>query len=219
MLKMKYVVLFVVVVLVFSGLVTGSSECEAAVSKPTPEWFNCELIKPAETIVGDEVVVNCSKREKIKNRLVITPLEGVRISITGYDSYGNPLQANIGDLREGRFVFIPRIAGDYLIKVGNEAQIILNVGETPDAYGTPTAAAVAIESSADAEESSVEAAESGGEGDVGQSPPEVTQTGSEAASESEEEGLLDFVVNEMEEDEPGDGVSGFVLMLVSLLIS
>ena len=198
MLKMKYVILSVVAILLFSGLAIASPECTPP--EMITEKIDCKLIKPVDTVVGDLVTINCTKDEKVKNRWVeIGPLNA-RVSVTGYDNEDTPLQSAYGDLNEGEFTFIPRIAGSYLIKVGNDAQIVLEVGENPEAYETPTAAVVTAPPKEEPE----------------LPEPEVVE---EPEPQVEEPGLLDFMVNGVGEEERKGGVSGLMLMLVSLLIS
>ena len=193
---MKSVLYSVIAVFLLLSVAVATPDCG---DPPKMERSPCVLIKPVDTVVGDEIIINCTEWEYINRWVKIGPLN-VRVTITGYDDEDNPLQTNMGDLVDGEFTFIPRIAGGYLIKVGNDAQIPLEVGENPEAYDAPVAAAVAVEP------------------EVVLPEPDTILPEPDAV-EPEERGLLDFMVNGIEEEEGKEGVSGLMLMLVSLLIS
>ena len=208
--------------------VAGASDHPCPANDPNlqNEYERCQLIRPlyydehgkAYSYTDEKILINCSKTVKSTHEEV--PLSGLYVNVVGYDEDANAVQQKKGYTNSnGIFTFTPLVAGDYLFQVeGFKKPSEFEIRDNPNsvqvaAEGTLTGGAVAAEEvgEPEVEKSTEETAE-----------PENSLRPEDASAdgeESEESGFLGFVVNEMEEDEPGDGVSGFVLMLVSLLIS
>lgn len=205
-----YTTVLVFLVFLLLGIASAEVECPYTGGEATTEYSKCSLVKPAETMVGDEVIINCTNYERVNNRWEHTPMSNTRVSITGYDEFDVALHGEaVNTRKDGTYKFVPRIAGKYLVQVfSGDYTAWFDVFENPeDEIDTgPTAALVAVDNGTD----------NNTQEEI--NTTEVNDT-VEVTEPDEERGLFDFVGNGTNSEDGREEASSFVLMLVGLMIS
>jgi hypothetical protein len=201
---MKLIVFSVLIALVLAGGAYASSgECPHTPNPAVSIYNPCFFTQPVTgALAGEERTIVCVKREAVSNRREDTPLSGARIVIEGYNSEKEVIYRLVDALgKDGTRTFTPPQAGEYLVNVANLYITRIEVGENPDApapVASPTGGAVTPAPQEEEEEPEEEELEE---------CPE------------EEVGLLGAVINGTQSEASRQEVHGFVLMLVSFLIS
>jgi hypothetical protein len=215
---MKSVIYGIVLVMLLAGVAGATSSCEAAASKPTKQYTTCFLEKPVETVVGDEITINCTEKTKEGNRLTIEPKSRASFSIIGYNEYDEAIFSDHNSLRgDGTYSFEPRFAGEYLIQISScDYNARFEVGEDPDAEeevnNAITGGAVAADNSAEEPEENETEGNSTEETDT-------QEGGEENSPPKKESNILNIMINGTETEEDKKAVSNFAVLLVGLMIS
>jgi hypothetical protein len=199
---MKLVLYSILLGLVLLALVSAESDCPYNKGEATLEYTKCELIKPYEVVAGDSIIINCTHREKVNNRWEISPLSGKIIYITGYNDDDEPLEyLSVHTKKDGTYEFAPGVVGTYLIQV-EDLNAWFDVGENP----------IVEMGVVDKRKESEEPVE--------ENLAAATLDILEEIEEVEEKSLMDAVVGDASSDEVNESeISGFALMLVSLLLA
>jgi len=113
---MKLLLYILLVGLMLLGVASATSGCSAAADTGPKEGITCWLIKPAETVTGDLVTINCTKWTSPP--YVESPLKGASLHITVYDENLNITENSYAEMSGGRYSFTPNDAGKYLIQIG-----------------------------------------------------------------------------------------------------
>ncbi len=120
---MKLLLFSIAAMAVLGGLAFASFALASPSCTPPEmydEYVSCTIDKPVAPMVGDEIMVNCTKSNKEAGRWVRRPMTSATVYVTGYDPYDYEVveyyQSKTG--RDGTFVFKPNVAAYYGIQVG-----------------------------------------------------------------------------------------------------
>ena len=189
----------------------------------------CETIVDGKcAILEDETItINCSKIVKIGNQETITPLSGIKVTITGYDFDNVPTGFMwTGELsRKGTYDFVPSRAGKYLLEAmlpvantvnsinpssGKLWNPIIEVIENPNKPDNIITAAVVAPAAEEPAEPVVNASEGT---ELVEDPIDVF-----APKCHTDMSILDFVMNVTETNKVRSDAPAIALMLVGFLI-
>lgn len=228
---MKELFISIIIASLFVISVQGA-DCPANEIDPTPERVGCTLIKPAETFVDDVVTVNCTKQYTAQEAAkhdgkMWEPLFGSRITVTGYDEWGEALQGEAGSIgRDGTYEFTPLVSGNFLIQVSS-----CGYAARFEVLASPEDKVEAVQEPYEPEDAEQDI---GGAGDsleiADEEEPIHTPTGNVVAADDTPQNtqtqthhsLFDFVINETREEEKEETTqqaSQFAVLLISIIMA
>lgn len=203
---MKLVLYSILVGLMLLGVASATSGCSAAADTGPAEGITCWLIKPAETVAGDLVTINCTKWTSPP--YVASPLKSASLHITGYDENLNPSEDSYVQMSGGRYSFTPTDAGKYLIQIGAySANFTVDENPTVDS-GLVTGGVIAVDAPP-----ATQTIEFQGTNSTAQETPVINKATPSIES------LLNIVMNPADTETTKKDGPGFMLLLVGLLIA